>query len=331
MTEISPGIYQLQIPIPNNPLEYTNIYLVQGDDGYLLIDAGVNTEEALESLKKQLAEIGIDLKDISRIIATHGHRDHYGLAGRLRQLSQAKIALHYLDKNLVDPRKLNMEETLRRTEQWFHINGAPANELPISLPVSAGTQKFAGPTLPDITLRGGETISAGLFNLKVIWTPGHSPGHICLYEPAQKILFAGDHVLPVITPHVSLPPQSEDNPLADFLNSMQVVKQLDANLILPAHEQIFTNLQTRVDEITWHHQQRNAEILKAIKVEPKTAYQISNEITWMPELGGVRFQDLALWHKSMAVSETLAHLKAMEVDGKVAKFSRDSIIYYRHN
>ncbi len=329
MAEIRPGIHRLQIPIPNNPLGYTNIYLVQGDDGYLLIDTGVNTEEAFLSLKKQLAEIGIDLKDISRIIATHGHRDHYGLAVRLRELSQAKIALHYLDKNLVDLKELNTEEILRRTERWFHINGVPANELPRIAPTVM--RGFASPTPPDITLYGGETISAGPLNLKVVWTPGHSAGHVCLYEPAQKILFAGDHVLPVITPNVSLLPQSEDNPLADFLHSMQVVKQLDANLILPAHEQIFSNLQNRVEEIIQHHEKRNSEILKAIKAEPKTAYQISHEITWMPELGGVSFQALSPLDKRRAVSETLAHLKAMDVDGRVTTFSRDSIIYYRHN
>ncbi|GAI52972.1 unnamed protein product, partial [marine sediment metagenome] len=123
MPEIIPGIYQLPLPIPNNPLEYTNIYLVQGDDGHLLIDAGWNSEKALQSLKKQLAEIGIDFKDVSQILVTHAHFDHYGLAGRLRQLSQAKIILHYLEKNFIDTSYLNIDEFLRQTEQWLRING----------------------------------------------------------------------------------------------------------------------------------------------------------------------------------------------------------------
>ncbi len=330
MTEIIPGIHQLKIPIPNNPLEYTNIYLIQGDDGYLLIDAGWNSEEAFQSLTKQLAEIGIDLKDISQIIATHAHGDHYGLVSRLKQHSQAKVSLHYLEANLHTTRHTNMEETLRQTEEWFHSTGIPADEFPTPRPAFGGRQRPAGPTPPDITLRGDETIPAGVFNLQVVWTPGHSTGHICLYEPTQKILFAGDHVLPITTPNISLQPQSEDNPLGDFLNSLNKVRQLDVNLVLPAHEHIFTNLQNRVDEIILHHQQRISEILEALKTEPKTAYQISNEITWMPELGGVRFQNLAPWDKRMAVSETLAHLKATEVDGKVDKFPRNSIIYYQH-
>ncbi|MBI2287517.1 MAG: MBL fold metallo-hydrolase [Chloroflexi bacterium] len=181
MKEIIPGINQLPIPIPHNPLGYTNIYLVQGDGKYLLIDAGVNTEEALESLQEQLAEIGIDLKNISQIIVTHAHHDHYGLAGRLRQLSGAKIALHYIEKDLLTSRYTNMDETMRQSEQWLHSNGMPSNGQSPYRTAFTGRQRFAEPTLPDITLRGGETISNGTFNLQVLWTPGHSPGHICLY------------------------------------------------------------------------------------------------------------------------------------------------------
>ncbi len=330
MTEIIPGIHQLKIPIPNNPLEYTNIYLAQGDSECLLIDAGWDSEAALQSLKRQLTEIGLDFRDISRIIVTHGHGDHYGLAGKLREISQARIILHYLDKDLMSQRLINTEEFLRQTEQWMRINGMPANELPMSQLAPMGMRRSIAPTLPDITLRGGETISTGDFNFKVIWTPGHSPGHICLYETTQKILFSGDHILPVITPHISLQPQSNANPLGDFLNSLNMVKQLDVNLVLPAHEHLFNNLQKRIDELLQHHKQRNSEILETIKAEPKTAYQISMKITWMPTLGGVSFQNLAPGDRRMAILETLAHLEAMKIEGKVTKFHRDSITYYRH-
>jgi glyoxylase-like metal-dependent hydrolase (beta-lactamase superfamily II) len=329
MTKILPGIHQLRVPIPNNPLEYTNTYLVQGDDGYILIDTGVNTEEALQALEKQLSEIGIDFKDISQIVVTHAHGDHYGLVGQLKQLSQAKVSLHYLEQNLLAPRYTNMEEALRQSEQWFQGHGVPASELPSPQTAFPGMRQFSALALPDTILRGGETISAGVFNFQVVWTPGHSPGHICLYEPDQKILFAGDHILPIITPNISLQPQSKTNPLGEFLNSLNTVKQLDVAIVLPAHEHIFNDLPTRVDEIIWHHEQRNSEILEAIKTEPKTAYQISTVITWMPEMGGVSFKDLAIWDKRMAVSETLAHLEAMKDDGAVATISPDNITYYQ--
>ena len=329
MDEIVTGIYQLKIPIPNNPLEYTNIYLLKGDDGHLLIDTGWNDEAAFQALSNQLAEIGVDFKKISQIIATHVHFDHYGLAGKLKKLSQAKIALHAEDKNLLTPRYMNQEEFRHQAEQWFYINGIPADELPKFQMPFAGMRREGSATLPDITLHDGETISAGTFNLQVVWTPGHSPGHVCLYEPARKILFSGDHILPVITPNVSLQPQSGLNPLADFLKSLNKVKQLDVNLVLPAHEHQFTDLPTRVDEIIHHHELRNLEVLEAISNEPKTAYQISQRITWMPEFGGVRFHDLEPMDKRMAILETLAHLEALKVDGRVAQFEQDSIVYYQ--
>ena len=329
MTEIMSGVYQLKVPIPNNPLENTNVYLVQGDDGYLLIDAGWNSRPALQSFSNQLAEIGVDFKDISQIVVTHAHFDHYGLVGRLKELSRATVALHYLDKDLLDTRYAVTDEYLRQTEQWFHTNGVPASELSMPRPAFAGMTPPGAPTPPDIVLRGGEIISAGSFNFQVVWTPGHSPGHICLYEPARKIFFSGDHILPVITPNVSLRLNSVPNPLGDFLNSLNMVKQLDVHLVLPAHEHIFADLQKRVEEIIQHHQLRNLEILAAMKTEPKTAYQISTEITWMPGFGGVRFQNLAPGDKRMAVTETLAHLEAMRVDEKVAQLHRDSIISYQ--
>ena len=329
MTEVSPGIHQLQIPIPNNPLEYTNIYLLQGDEGYLLIDTGWNSEEAFQSLKRQMAEIGVDLKDITQIIATHVHGDHYGLVGRLKQHTPARVSIHYLEKAQLETRYTSMEATMRQIEEWFHGNGAPADEFHMPRMRPGAMPGRMEPVLPDVTLRGDEIISAGAFTLQVVWTPGHSPGHICLYEPALKILFAGDHVLPVITPNISLQPQSADNPLGDFIDSLNRVKQLDVSLVLPAHEKIFNDLQSRVDEIIRHHQHRNSEILEALKTEPKTAYQISAKITWMPELGGVRFQDLHPMERRMAVLETLAHLEAMTVEGKLDKFHRNSIIYYQ--
>ena len=329
MTEIIPGIYQLKVPIPNNPLENTNVYLVRGDDGYLLIDAGWNSQPALQSLSNQLAEIGVVFKDISQIVVTHAHFDHYGLVGRLKELSRATVALHYLDKDLLGTRYAVTDEYLRQTEQWFHINGVPASELSMPRSAFAGMTPPGTPTPPDIVLRGGETISAGSFDLQVVWTPGHSPGHICLYEPAQKIFFSGDHILPVITPNISLQPQSTANPLADFLDSLNMVKQFDTNLVLPAHEHQFTDLQKRADEIILHHELRNTEILEAISTEPKTAYQISAHITWMPQMGGVRLQDLAPGDKRMAVSETLAHLEAMTINERVVKVPRDGITYYQ--
>ncbi len=329
MKEIIPGIHHLQLPLPVGGLAYVNTYLVKGDNGYLLIDTGWNTEEAFSALSKQLAETDIDFKDISQILVTHIHPDHYGLAGRIKQLSQAKIFMHHLEQNLIEPRYINMGGLLAQLEDWLQSNGVIDEELPQLRMASVGMEKFVFSALPDVRLYGSETISTGPFNFQVIWTPGHSPGHICLYEPARKILFSGDHILPKITPNVGLHPQSTKNPLGDFLDSMDTMKELDVSLILPGHENPFTGLESRIEEIIQHHKLRNLEILRSIVTNPKTAYQISTEITWMPNKRGTGWQNLTPLDKRFAVLETIAHLELMRADGKVKRLRKNGTTYYQ--
>jgi glyoxylase-like metal-dependent hydrolase (beta-lactamase superfamily II) len=329
MAEIVPGLYHLQVSLPIIPLGYTNVYLVRGDDGYLLLDTGWDNEYAFQSLKKQLAEIRVDIKDISRIIVTHSHVDHHRMTSRLKQLSGAEICLHQLEKDMINVRELNASEFRQQSEQWLHRNGMPSSELP---PAGTLPGVLMAPTqtiLPDTTFNGGEIITAGNFSFQVIWTPGHSPGHICLYEPTHKLLMTGDHILPVINSNVSFQPHSSPNPLKDFLDSLDQLKRLDVNIVLPAHEYFFTDLPKRIEEIIQHHQKRSSDILGTIKTEAKTAYQIATEIKWMLDFGGVPFQDLPPGDKRMAVGETLAHLEFLTLENRVNKFDRDSLIYYQ--
>jgi glyoxylase-like metal-dependent hydrolase (beta-lactamase superfamily II) len=328
MTEIVPGVYQLKVPIPNNPLENTNVYLIRSDGSHALIDAGWNDDIALQSLHDQLAEIGVTFRDISQILVTHAHHDHYGLAGRIRELSGATIALHEIDRDLLTPQYSSFDDYLNRMEQWFRSNGVPEKELPASRMFAAMRQAGAA-MLPDVILTDGDSISVGDFHLQVVWTPGHSPGHICFHEPERKLLFVGDHVLSVITPNISLQPLSRNNPLADFISSLGKIRPFDVTLALPAHEHVINDLPARIDEIIEHHEVRNQEILVALKDEPMTAFHIAGHITWMPEFGGVHFNDLASPDRRMAVSETLAHLEAMRVNDRVVRTDQKEIIYYR--
>jgi len=328
MVEIMPGIYRLPLSLPSSFQSYINSYLVKGNNEHLLIDTGWNTDEAFDSLKKQLADISINLEDISQIVVTHAHPDHYGLGGKLRELYGTKLALHYREKDFIDSRYVNMDELLQQMAQWLQVNGVPPDELAELQTASLGMAKFVAPRLPDITLYGGETITTGHFSLKVLWTPGHAPGHVCLYEPTQKILFSGDHILPTITSHVGLHPQTSSNPLGDYFDSLNQLKQLDVKLVLPGHEYPFTDFKLRLEEIMQHHKQRNSEILSALNANPKTAYQIATEITWMSDTNGVSWDKLSSWDKRMAILETLSHLEAMRATGEVDKFTRDDIIYY---
>ncbi|HEX9897083.1 MAG TPA: MBL fold metallo-hydrolase [Dehalococcoidales bacterium] len=327
-TAIIPAVYELVIPLPYNPPGATNIYLLRGDDGYLLIDAGWNNDPAFHALGEGLYDVGADFKDIKQIVVTHAHPDHYGLVGKVHELSKAKIYMHRRDEEIFH-RYAASEEYMRQSEEWFYSNGVPHREIPITRMPSGGPRPTAQLQQPDVYLDGGETISTGIFDLKVIWTPGHSLGHICLYEPKHKLLFAGDHVLPVTIPNISLAPGSTGNPLASFLKSLALIRNLDITTVLPAHENIFHDLRKRVDEIIEHRAVRSDEIMQGLGTGSKTAYEVSNLITWMPQFGGVRFHDLMPMDQRAAVSETLAHLRALTVNGKIKIITRNNMFYYQ--
>ena len=218
VTQIVKGVYQLKVPIPNNPLENTNIYLVQGDKSYTLIDTGWDSETAFNSINRQLAEVGVGFQDISQIIITHAHFDHFALVGRIKELNNAKIFIHRQEQQVLRSRYAVSKEYLDEVLIGFRTNGVPEEMLAAVHGPISGFGKSV-PAQPDVLLSGDETLTSGAFNLKVIWTPGHSPGHICLYEPEHKILFSGDHILRVITPNVSLPPNSTGNPLGEYIKS----------------------------------------------------------------------------------------------------------------
>ena len=328
MKEI-PGIHRLKIPIPETSLQYVNVYLIEGSNGYLLVDTGWDNSTAFNSLKRQLDEIGIAFKDISKILVTHIHPDHYGLVGRLKQLSGAEFALSDQEQKMIDARYINMDDLLQRTADLLQMNGVPARELPGLQKASLPVARYVAPTYPDVVLHDGETYSNGVFNFQIIWTPGHCLGHVCLYEPTRKILFSGDHILPTISPNIGLHPQSGENPLGDFIDSLNKIEQLAIELILPGHENPFTGIKSRIKKLMQHHNQRCSEILETMEAKTKTAYQIAKGITWLPDIGGVSLQNLPPLHKRLAILETLSHLEFMRANGEVDKFSADGVIYYR--
>jgi glyoxylase-like metal-dependent hydrolase (beta-lactamase superfamily II) len=327
MSEITPGIHWIKLPMPTegSSLAYINVYLIRGNQGYLLVDSGWNTEESFNALKKDLAEIGADIKDISQIVVTHVHPDHYGMAGHIKKLSGATIAMHHIEKEFIEPRYVSMEELLHQTDRMLVANGVPHDEMVALRDATVGLEQYAVPTLPDKTFHDGETVTTGMFTFRVIWTPGHSSGHICLYEPEKKILLSGDHILPKITPNIGVHPQSIENPLGRYLRSLSEVRQLDIELTLPGHDKPFTRLRPRIDEIIRHHAHRNQEILEAIAFKSRTAYQIAQVISWGDSS---KWQDLPPFHKRMAIFETLAHLEMMAAESRINKLPRGGIIYY---
>lgn len=327
MEQVVPGIWQLKVPIPNNPIGHVLPYLIEGEkDTFLLIDAGWNHPASWQALTEEIQAAGADLRQLRRCIATHVHPDHYGLAGRLKDETGMEIVLHEKDGAFIRSRYREPEELLHRVNTWLTEHGAPPDELQPLREASLPARQYVVPCDPDVTLRGGETITVGKFTLEVIWTPGHSPGHICLYERKQKLVFTGDHVLPTITPHVGLHPQQTGNPLGDFLAALDTLEGLEARKVLPAHQYMFEDLRGRVRAIKEHHRQRLDEMVMAVEREAKTAYEIALQTKWATG----PFTGFSPWMKRAAIAETLAHLEYLAWEGRVQKSrGEDGIVRFR--
>ena len=326
--QIADNVYQLKVPIPGSPLGATLPYLLCGPNGHTLIDTGWCQPDLLEVIRRQLNELGAGYFDLKRIILTHMHPDHSGLADRLREASGAEVVLHDRDRVVRGlDQAANAQDLRTQSRDWYLAHGVPAEEYD---QVDDGGKKFTDLIgrfripRPDLVVYGGEVLPAGASELEVIWTPGHSAGHICLYDRTTKLLYTGDHVLPKITPNVSIFPHETGNPLGDFLASLRRVRDLSVEWYLPAHEYAEKDLRARVDALLAHHEERCQEMLAIIQTDAKTSYQIASEVHWNLS----QWSELKLFMRRLALSETLAHLVYLERLGRVASELRHGVYVY---
>ena len=327
--EIIPGLHLLKISSPTVAYAHLNVYVIQGNNGWLMIDTGWDKAEALESLETQLVEMGLGFRDISQILITHSHPDHYGSSGKVKDLSGATLALHEVEVNLLSSRFTNIQQFWDDMSRWMQANGTPDEDLPVNTSIATWMKDIGIPGIPDVILHDNDIVSTGIFNFRVIWTPGHSPGHVCLYESEKKILLSGDHVLPGISPNVGRGPWTGDNPLGDYLASLDELTRLDVDLVLPAHEEPFTECQQRICELRDHHEQRKTAMQKVLNNGAKTAYEVASEVMWTKNRKEVTLSELCSMDKRMALWETLAHLELLRVEGNIEQLSQNDIILHR--
>ncbi|HXF50057.1 MAG TPA: MBL fold metallo-hydrolase [Dehalococcoidia bacterium] len=322
--EIVPGIYQLKVPIPNNPLGWVLPYLIEGDRGWTLVDSGWNVPEAFDALERQVTDVCGGFSRIERLLVTHIHPDHYGLAGRVKEVCGAKVVIHQRERDLIRSRYWAPERLLKIMADWLLQHGVPREEMPDLQASSMPVRSFVVPVEPDEVVWGGERIEVGRFTLEVYWTPGHSPGHICFYEPRHRLMLTGDHVLPTITPNVSLHPQQQGNPLGDYIASLRRLEPIPVTKALPAHEHTFEDLPSRLREIERHHEERLQEMLRIIGDRPTTAYEVAAGTKWATG----SFDRFSPWMKRAALSETLAHLEYLVWEGRLDTTVTDGVVRY---
>jgi glyoxylase-like metal-dependent hydrolase (beta-lactamase superfamily II) len=302
-----PGVWSVALPMPN-PLRYVTVYLLETRRGAVLIDAGWPSDEAWNALADGLAATGHSVSDIQAVLITHAHSDHLGLAGRVREISDAWIGLHEADVATI-ANHFKRPDMSADNRSWLAQRGASSEQ----------TKDIVGQldALPDVSRklvqpdRFIEDASLPLgtgTGLRAVWTPGHSPGHLCFVDEIQNLLFAGDHVLPRVSPNIALNPRGRGNPLRSFLESLQRVESYDSAEVLPAHEYRFRGLALRGRDLARHHDTRLKEIARQVERAPgASTWEVARGLTWSrgwEQLNG-------LTHRS-AISETYAHLVYLE-------------------
>lgn len=323
---VYPGIFRIAVPMPG-PLVSTNCYLIESEAGHLLIDAGWSSDTAWQTLWRGLEAAGVKVAPgcIDRLLITHVHIDHIGMAGRIKEAFGARVLMHSYEQALLEPRYVEPKLLLGQMTEWLKSNGVPESALAelrdVSLPL---TGKLIAK--PDQTLNGGETLFAGAYRWQVIWTPGHSSGHICLYEPEHQVLITGDHILPGQTPNISLHPQSTPNPLADYLDSLEQIRHLPVKLILPGHGEPFADLPGWLAHTAEHHQRRLDALRAALQQGRKSAWDAAAALRWTRNR--CQIEELDEWNQRLALLETLSHLEYLRLSDGIRKDFRGGVARY---
>jgi glyoxylase-like metal-dependent hydrolase (beta-lactamase superfamily II) len=332
VTDHGGGVWSIEVPIPDNPLGHTLVHLLDTDRGPVLIDTGWDDPTSWDTLTAGLGSLGVSVAEIHGVVITHHHPDHHGLSGQVRDASGAWIAMHAADS-----------EVVRRTREaepglWLEYladkltrAGTPEAHIePLrAARASGGMRTLPGlrAALPDREIVPGELLDLAGRRLRAIWTPGHTPGHVCLHleethpanRPGNGRLFSGDHLLPEITPHIGLYEDPDDttvtDPLGDYLDSLERVGRLDPAEVLPAHQYAFPDAASRVRELLAHHEERLTGLL-ALLAEPLTPWQVAERMEWNRP-----WEQIPYGSRNIAVSEAEAHLRRLVKLGRAEALS----------
>jgi glyoxylase-like metal-dependent hydrolase (beta-lactamase superfamily II) len=315
--DLGDGIAQIRLPMAGNPLRYINGYVLADEGGLTLVDCGWKADDVLAALIEGLHVLGHELSDVRRVVITHHHFDHYGLAATLRRAGVPELLMHKLDWERAQGFAASRVENERAADAWLARNGFTPDEI--------DDEGFAGRwevMEPTRLIADGERVG----RLEAIWTPGHSPGHLCFADTRSDRMLTGDHVLDPITPHVGLWRGREGDPLGDYLASLDKVRGRGAAGALPAHGEPFPDLERRIDELVAHTAARDGQVLAALEGGAASAGEVAQRLPWTRR--NRSFGDLGEWHQQFAVAETIAHLHHLFAFGRVTRATGPDPIRY---
>ncbi|KAB7709165.1 MBL fold metallo-hydrolase [Bacillus aerolatus] len=305
------GIKLIRVDLPFR-LNHVNCFLAEGEHGWTIIDTGLNNESTRGVWNEYIED-----KEITDLLVTHYHPDHFGYAGGLQKLTGARVSMSRIDAEA--GMKAWTNKFIEHIRSHYETAGIPAE---IADQMTRNTAEFKPLVTPspeiDHYFGEGEKISIGRYEYEVIFTPGHSDGMVCFYNEEKSVLFSADHILPKITPNISYWFHGNENPLKSYLFSLKNMKRLDADLVIPSHGKPFHGANKRIDELLQHHEDRLTETIEAIK-EGSTVYEVCGRL-FRP---GLTVHELRF-----AVGETLAHLEYLRYAGECRRETRNGQWFY---
>ncbi len=313
--QVTGGVWSIPVPIIGNPLRYVLSYVIEHRAGFLLVDPGWDHPDSWQALTGGLAQCEIPLTAVTAVLVTHVHPDHHGQSGKVREATGAWIGMHPAEDAFLE-RQRSRGFPRDGMETYLRWCGAPASHLQELIK----TREHSGGTAPmvraDRLIEHDQLIDVPGLRLRAVWTPGHTPGHLCFHDEARDLLLTGDHILPRITPNVSAYDMTS-NPLQDYLASLDKLRGIEPGEVLPAHEYRFTDLDSRLDVLAEHHAERLAEteqILRAAGAAGLTAWQAASQVTWSRA-----WSQLASFQRQAAIGEVLSHLRELQSRGLAAE------------
>ncbi|MCL4861287.1 MAG: MBL fold metallo-hydrolase [Caldilineaceae bacterium] len=301
--QVAEHIYQVRLPLPFR-LDHVNCYALRDDDGWTLVDAGLHWPDAEAAWRAAWAELDLQPRQIRRMILTHAHPDHFGMAGWVQAQSSAPVYLAAEEETFA--RRMWMAPAMEVAASAQHWRSAGAPEDVIQR-MEAQTDHLQRMTLPHptalATIEAGITVQMGGRKWQAIHAPGHSEGQLLFYAASDRLLLCGDHVLMKITPHIGLWPTSAPDPLGRYLASLDALAGLEVQLALPGHRHAIHDWPGRIAELQQHHAERLTTMAES--ADGATAFQVMERAF---PAGLLSEHELRF-----ALAETLAHLEHLVI------------------
>jgi glyoxylase-like metal-dependent hydrolase (beta-lactamase superfamily II) len=307
---VAPGVYRIPLPLPMDGLRAVNVYAVEAANGLVLIDSGWALANSREQLDRSLGRIGAELRDVRQFLVTHLHRDHYTQAVAIRRELGTHVTLGAEEKQSID--RLLGADVRPLNAQLVQLELAGAESVASALSEMTGSGSGMRPSdfgydWPDEWITSGQIFDLGTRTLEAVATPGHTRGHLVFADVTAGLMFAGDHVLPHITPSIGFEEAPPALPLREYLESLNVVRRMPDMTLLPAHGPVSPSTHARIDELVDHHDGRLAAMTNVLSGSgPLTAYQVAQELPWTSRKR--RLAEMDVMNQMLAICETAYHL-----------------------